>query len=156
MATTNVGTPYYMSPEQVNEVAYNEMTDIWSLGCVMYELVSLSPPFNATNHLALAEKILEGQIDRIPERYSEDLQEVISTMLSVKANKRPTVEELLKIPKINLRILEKKKRDELQRLVLKESKLDRREKELKERQAELDRKAHDLKEKRDAVMLKHK
>lgn len=81
MATTNVGTPYYMSPEQINEVAYNEMTDVWSLGCVMYELVTLSPPFNAKTHLALAEKILKGEIKRIPERYSEDLQEVISTML---------------------------------------------------------------------------
>ena len=54
MATTNVGTPYYMSPEQINEVAYNEKTDIWSMGCVMYELVTLQPPFTATNHLALA------------------------------------------------------------------------------------------------------
>ena len=41
LATTNVGTPYYMSPEQINEVAYNEKTDIWSMGCVMYELVTL-------------------------------------------------------------------------------------------------------------------
>ena len=62
-----------MSPEQINEVAYNEKTDIWSMGCVMYELVTLQPPFTATNHLALAQKILKGKIDRIPERYSEDL-----------------------------------------------------------------------------------
>jgi len=53
------------------------------LGCVIYELVSLLPPFTAGNHLALAEKILKGKVDRIPERYSEDLQEVIMTMLSI-------------------------------------------------------------------------
>jgi len=54
MAETNVGTPYYMSPEQIHENAYDEKTDIWSTGCVIYELVSLIPPFTAKNHLALA------------------------------------------------------------------------------------------------------
>ena len=73
MADTNVGTPYYMSPEQINEIEYDEKTDIWSLGCVIYELIALQPPFMANSHLALAEKILAGQIERIPERYSEDL-----------------------------------------------------------------------------------
>lgn len=62
-----------MSPEQINEIPYNEKTDIWSTGCVIYELASLLPPFTAGNHLALAEKILAGKIDRVPERYSEDL-----------------------------------------------------------------------------------
>jgi NIMA (never in mitosis gene a)-related kinase len=77
LAQTNVGTPYYMSPEQINENNYDEKTDIWSLGCVIYELVALLPPFTASSHLGLAEKIIKGQISRIPERYSEDLQEVI-------------------------------------------------------------------------------
>ena len=84
-AETNVGTPYYMSPEQVHEKQYDEKTDIWSTGCVIYELVSLLPPFTAKNHLALAQKIIGGSIDRIPERYSEDLQEVIESMLQVNA-----------------------------------------------------------------------
>jgi NIMA (never in mitosis gene a)-related kinase len=66
-----------MSPEQINEAHYNEKTDIWSAGCVLYEMVALRPPFEATNHLALAKKIISGAIERIPERYSEDLQEVI-------------------------------------------------------------------------------
>lgn len=72
-AQTNVGTPYYMSPEQINEANYNEKTDIWSLGCVLYEMVALKPPFTASNHIALANKILQGDFDRIPDRYSEDL-----------------------------------------------------------------------------------
>ena len=48
-AQTNVGTPYYMSPEQINEAKYDEKTDIWSAGCVLYEMVALRPPFKATN-----------------------------------------------------------------------------------------------------------
>jgi NIMA (never in mitosis gene a)-related kinase 2 len=70
-----------MSPEQINESNYDEKTDIWSTGCVLYELVALKPPFTASNHLALATKILQGGFDRIPFRYSEDLQSAISSML---------------------------------------------------------------------------
>ena len=60
-----------MSPEQINESNYDEKTDVWSTGCVLYELVSLKPPFTASNHLALATKILSGTFERIPFRYSE-------------------------------------------------------------------------------------
>ena len=44
-AQTNVGTPYYMSPEQIKEQKYNEQSDIWSLGCLVYEMAALRPPF---------------------------------------------------------------------------------------------------------------
>lgn len=46
-AKTYVGTPYYMSPEQVNEQPYDEKSDIWSAGCLLFELASLKPPFKA-------------------------------------------------------------------------------------------------------------
>ena len=81
-----------MSPEQINEAQYNEKTDIWSAGCVLYEMVALRPPFEASNHLALAKKIILGKIERIPERYSEDLQGVIEWMLSTDSEKRPSVD----------------------------------------------------------------
>ena len=45
-ATTNVGTPYYMSPEQIEAANYTEKSDIWSVGCLLYELSSLRPPFS--------------------------------------------------------------------------------------------------------------
>lgn len=48
-AYTHVGTPYYMSPEQISEQRYNEKSDIWSAGCVLYEMASLRAPFEATN-----------------------------------------------------------------------------------------------------------
>lgn len=70
-----------MSPEQINEQSYNEKSDIWSLGCIIYELAALRPPFKANNHLSLAIKIKAGKFDRIPTDYSDDLQRVIQMML---------------------------------------------------------------------------
>jgi NIMA (never in mitosis gene a)-related kinase len=48
-AYTNVGTPYYMSPEQMTDGRYTEKSDIWSTGCILYEMASLHPPFEAKN-----------------------------------------------------------------------------------------------------------
>ena len=106
-AYTNVGTPYYMSPEQVNEEKYNHKSDIWSLGCIIYEAAALRPPFHAENFLSLAVKINQGKISRIPSRYSDDLWEVISKMLDIDPTKRPSVEDLIqKNPKVNIKIKE--------------------------------------------------
>ena len=70
-----------MSPEQINEQKYDEKSDIWSLGCLVYEMAAQRPPFKAQNQLALALKIKEGTFDRIPKRYSEELWNVIKCML---------------------------------------------------------------------------
>ncbi|NXN38424.1 NEK2 kinase, partial [Rhinoptilus africanus] len=99
-AKTFVGTPYYMSPEQMNHMSYNEKSDIWSLGCLLYELCALSPPFRAYNQKELAEKIREGKFRRIPYRYSEQLNELLKGMLNVKDYCRPSVEDILQHPLI--------------------------------------------------------
>lgn len=82
-AHTHVGTPYYMSPEQINERDYDEKSDVWSLGCVLYELCTLSPPFEAMNHLALAQKIMKGTYPPISSKYSKELSDLIAAMLTV-------------------------------------------------------------------------
>uniref|UniRef100_A0A3P9NN01 Serine/threonine-protein kinase Nek2 n=2 Tax=Poecilia reticulata TaxID=8081 RepID=A0A3P9NN01_POERE len=94
-AKTFVGTPYYMSPEQINRMSYNEKSDIWSLGCLLYELCALSPPFTAYNQKELAEKIREGKFRRIPFRYSEELNTLLGRMLNLKDYLRPSVESIL-------------------------------------------------------------
>lgn len=76
-AQTNVGTPYYMAPEIINEKDYDEKSDIWSLGCVLYELAALRPPFDASNAVALAVKINSGKFARIPNKYSDSLFDAI-------------------------------------------------------------------------------
>jgi NIMA (never in mitosis gene a)-related kinase len=65
-AKTHVGTPYYMSPEQINDTKYNEKSDIWSLGCIIYEMAALQPPFKGKNPFELSTKIKSGVFERIP------------------------------------------------------------------------------------------
>ncbi|KDO35492.1 NEK protein kinase [Saprolegnia parasitica CBS 223.65] len=103
-AQTNVGTPYYMSPEMVNEMTYDERSDIWALGCLLYEMAALAPPFDATNQLALAKKINAGKFARIPEAYSEDLFQAIKWMLHRQRSRRPRIEDLERIPQLARRL----------------------------------------------------
>eukprot|EP00943_MAST-04B_sp_MAST-4B-sp1_P000713 g713.t1 len=99
-ARTNVGTPYYMSPEQTNGLKYDERSDIWAVGCVLYELAALRPPFQARNQVALAMKINAGKFDRIPMSYSDDLHRAIRWMLHINLKNRPRVEECQSIPQV--------------------------------------------------------
>ncbi|EQC39355.1 NEK protein kinase, variant [Saprolegnia diclina VS20] len=103
-AQTNVGTPYYMSPEMVNEMTYDERSDIWALGCLLYEMAALAPPFDATNQLALAKKINAGKFARIPDAYSEDLFQAIKWMLHRQRSRRPRIEDLERIPQLARRL----------------------------------------------------
>lgn len=89
-----------MAPEQVNELPYNEKCDIWSMGCLLYEMAALAPPFEAANQLALAVKIKAGRVARIPEGYSDELNHAIRSMLQLESGKRPSIEELFKLPRM--------------------------------------------------------
>lgn len=67
----------------VNNMSYNEKSDIWSMGCMLYEICALHPPFTASNQQDLNKKICIGDYKRIPSRYSEDLNTIISKLLCV-------------------------------------------------------------------------
>lgn len=99
-AETVVGTPYYMSPEIIKGSKYNRKSDIWSLGCLTYELCALTPPFTARRFEQLSKNISDGKFSRIPEMYSSDLQKIISFMLSVDHGYRPTIEIILHHPTV--------------------------------------------------------
>ena len=153
-AYSHVGTPYYMSPEQIDETKYNEKSDIWSLGCFLYELTTFHPPFEAKNQIMLAMRIKSGKVDKINKRYSEELWRVITWMLTVNYNNRPSSEDLLNIPQVCIRLREKRIKDTLYKLKLFEEKLNIRDKEQNEREDKLNEKEKNLKKREDELLIK--
>ena len=153
-AYSHVGTPYYMSPEQIDETKYNEKSDIWSLGCFLYELTTFHPPFEAKNQIMLAMRIKSGKVEKINKRYSEELWRVITWMLTVNYNNRPSSEDLLNIPQVCIRLREKRIKDTLYKLKLFEEKLNLRDKEQKEREDKLNDKEKNLNKKENELLIK--
>jgi len=76
-ANTVVGTPYYLSPEACENQPYSSKSDIWALGCVLYEFCTLKHAFDASNLLSLVYKIVKGQSEPIPDIYSKDMHNLV-------------------------------------------------------------------------------
>ncbi|OMJ69407.1 hypothetical protein SteCoe_32875 [Stentor coeruleus] len=103
-AKTMVGTPYYLSPEIVENRPYSFKSDIWSLGVLLYEMCCLKPPFDATSLHFLALKIVRGQYPPLNKQFSQPLRNLVTKMLKTDSNQRPTIHEILKEPLIRNRI----------------------------------------------------
>ena len=98
MAQTMVGTPYYLSPELCEGKRYNDKSDVWSLGCVLYELCTLRHPFDASNQGALVIKIIRGKYPPLP--VSAGLSEVLDLCLERDTHRRPDSTSLLGLPQV--------------------------------------------------------
>ena len=70
---TQTGTPYYASPEVWQDKPYGIKSDVWSLGCVLYEVITLKPPFRAKNMEGLYTKVMKGQYAALPKEFSTGL-----------------------------------------------------------------------------------
>ncbi|CAG8324589.1 unnamed protein product [Penicillium nalgiovense] len=106
-ASTYVGTPFYMSPEICAAEKYTLRSDIWAVGCIMYELCQKEPPFNARTHIQLVQKIREGKFAPLPDYYSPELKNVIGSCLRVNPDHRPDTSALINLPIIRLMRKEK-------------------------------------------------
>eukprot|EP00916_Digyalum_oweni_P004570 GHVL01008066.1.p1 GENE.GHVL01008066.1~~GHVL01008066.1.p1 ORF type:complete len:780 (+),score=155.61 GHVL01008066.1:94-2433(+) len=131
-ANTTVGTPYYMSPEQIERNSYGAKSDVWSAGCLLYEMAALTPPFEAENQYVLSNKIRRGKFKRLPPRYSDELQRVVSWMLSIDPNLRPGSDDLQAVPQISIRLRERRLRENYAVLRQREESVKNKEKELQE------------------------
>ena len=94
-ALTKTGTPYYAAPEIWKEIPYNNKCDIWSAGCIIYEICSLHPPFRGTNFLELCNNICNGFYHDIPNIYSNDLKNILKKMIIVNPLLRWDAKQLL-------------------------------------------------------------
>ncbi|XP_071594604.1 serine/threonine-protein kinase Nek3 isoform X4 [Heliangelus exortis] len=94
-ACTYVGTPYYVPPEIWENMPYNNKSDIWSLGCILYELCTLKHPFQANSWKHLILKICKGSYNPLPSHYSYELHYLIKQMFKRNPKSRPSASTIL-------------------------------------------------------------
>uniref|UniRef100_A0A8C6I189 non-specific serine/threonine protein kinase n=1 Tax=Mus spicilegus TaxID=10103 RepID=A0A8C6I189_MUSSI len=95
LARTCIGTPYYLSPEICENKPYNNKSDIWALGCVLYELCTLKHAFEAGNMKNLVLKIISGSFPPVSPHYSYDLRSLLSQLFKRNPRDRPSVNSIL-------------------------------------------------------------
>jgi NIMA (never in mitosis gene a)-related kinase len=139
---TYVGTPYYMPPEVISEKAYNTLCDVWSLGCVIYELCALTPPFTAKSHTQLQERIKLGNYNQLPAHYSNRLKMCIYACLITEPTERADVNLLLQETSV--------------KIYRREWELNQKELEITRREIEIKRKEQQITRLQDDVILREK
>ena len=97
---TQTGTPYYASPEVWKDKPYDLKSDIWSLGCVFYELIMLATPFKGKSMKDLYEKVKKGEYPPILSTFSPKFQIVIDRILKIRPEERPDAGDILNMPEI--------------------------------------------------------
>nr|KAF6481227.1 NIMA related kinase 1 [Molossus molossus] len=95
LARTCIGTPYYLSPEICENKPYNNKSDIWALGCVLYEMCTLKHAFEAGNMKNLVLKIISGSFPPVSLHYSFDLRCLLSQLFKRNPRDRPSVNSIL-------------------------------------------------------------
>ena len=105
-ALTVQGTPYYMSPEVCQSKPYNYTSDVWSLGCILYELCTLQHAFSGENLLGLVFKIVQDKQGPIPDMYSDQMKELVSKLLVKDEKKRPQVIDILRMPFVKTHMMD--------------------------------------------------
>ena len=94
-ANTVIGTPYYLSPEICQEKPYNQKSDVWSLGCLLYEMMALKHAFSAKTLKSLVVKIIQGVYDPLPQGYSPQLYSLVAELLAKEPSSRPSLKRIL-------------------------------------------------------------
>lgn len=118
-AFSKVGTPLYMSPEVLQGDGYNFSADVWSLGCILYELCMLRSPFKpekGVNLYALFRRIKTGKFAPIPEggRYSAELRNLVYSLMQLDPEVRPSIDDILRVSLANLERANQRKRKRVQ------------------------------------------
>ena len=112
LANTIIGTPYFMCPELCENKKYSNKCDVWALGCILYELVTLEKPFQAQNIQLLNYKISVGKYKEITNPLLDHdiniFKKIIRMCLNKNSTQRATIYDILNLPDIYYKILKYK------------------------------------------------
>ncbi|KAM0789401.1 hypothetical protein ACM66B_000228 [Microbotryomycetes sp. NB124-2] len=138
MTQTYVGTPYYMSPELIHGQPYDVKSDIWSLGCLIYELCAGHPPFHeARTQPELATLIRDARIPDLPQIYSQHLNQVVRAMLKQNPRHRPSTGQIKNLDAVKLQVRALQLRKATAEVRFREHAVSTREKDLLDRERTL-------------------
>jgi len=99
-ANTCVGTPYYLAPEMWKNKPYDTKVDVWSMGVLLYELAVMEPPFQAKTMKDLSKVICRGKYGRLPSCYSQELNDMVKSLLVLDASRRPSMSEVCRMSSV--------------------------------------------------------
>jgi NIMA (never in mitosis gene a)-related kinase len=97
LVNTQTGTPYYASPEVWKDLPYDYKSDIWSLGCILYEMCTGKPPFRGSNMEQVYNKVIKGAYEPINNSFSNDLKFMVSCLMQTNPKNRPSIDEVINI-----------------------------------------------------------
>ena len=103
MTSTQIGTPHYMPPEVWRNRPYTFNSDVWALGCVLFEMCSFSVPFEARSMEELRFKVMKGKFPALPAVYSADMQKMVRWLMIAEPSQRPDIDAVLDHPSVRRR-----------------------------------------------------
>ncbi|XP_067406012.1 mitogen-activated protein kinase kinase kinase 19 [Emydura macquarii macquarii] len=94
------GTPYWMAPEVINESGYGRKSDIWSIGCTVFEMATGKPPLASMDRLAAMFYIVahRGLMPSLPDHFSGKAADFVHVCLTRDQHERPSAPQLLQHP----------------------------------------------------------
>lgn len=103
MTNTQIGTPHYMPPEVWRNRPYTFNSDVWALGCVLFEMCTFSVPFEARSMEELRFKVMKGKFPALPAVYSSDMQKMVRWLMIAEPSQRPDIDAVLDHPSVRRR-----------------------------------------------------
>lgn len=105
LTNTVCGTPYFMPPEVCLGKAYDSKADVWAVGVILYELITLKKPFDSDSINGVFDKIVKSPADPLPQDTDSNLKMLIAALMNKDYNNRPNIFEVAKMPCVRKQII---------------------------------------------------